>query len=80
MQKKTAICRQVSPASLSDVFTGYCQKFLMGVSATIITQMGTHNGSEMVALYGTPCAIPPLSCNCNIAYLFVKTCGARQMS
>jgi hypothetical protein len=28
-------------------------------SGIITTQMGTHNRSEMVAVLGMPCAIPP---------------------
>jgi hypothetical protein len=31
----------------------------------IRTQMGTHNRSEVVAVHGNPCAIPPCNSNSN---------------
>jgi hypothetical protein len=48
-----------SPASLLDVSAGYCQKALIGESGMIRAQMGKHNRSVMVAVYGTPCATRP---------------------
>jgi hypothetical protein len=47
------------PASLLGVCAGYCQEALVGESGFIRTQMGKHNRSVMVAMYGMPCAIPP---------------------
>jgi hypothetical protein len=41
------------------VSAGYDQKALVDKSGMIRTQEGTHNRSEMVAVYGEPCAIPP---------------------
>jgi hypothetical protein len=40
---------------------GYSYRALIDESRVIITQMGTHNKSEEVTVYGTPCAIPPLN-------------------
>jgi len=57
------ISRQVYPASLPDVSAGYCQRALVDESGMIRTQMGTHNISEMVAVLGTPCAIPSRNSN-----------------
>jgi hypothetical protein len=57
--KFTDISRQVSPASLLGVSTVYRQRVLVGVSEMIRTQIGKHNRPVMVAVYGTPCAIPP---------------------
>jgi hypothetical protein len=50
---------QVSPASVLGVSTGYCRRALLGKSGMMRTLMGTHNRSVMIAVYGTPCAIPP---------------------
>jgi hypothetical protein len=63
-----AIYCQVSPASLLDVSAGNCQTALMNESGTIITQMGTHNRSEMVAVHGTPCVITPRNSNLNAIF------------
>jgi hypothetical protein len=57
--KFTAIYRQVSPASLPNVFASYCQRALVDESGMIGTQARMHNRSAMVAVHGTPCAIPP---------------------
>jgi hypothetical protein len=54
-----AISRHASPPSLPDLSAAYCQRPLVDESGMIKTQIGTHNTSEMVALLGTPCAIPP---------------------
>jgi hypothetical protein len=53
--------RHVSPALLQDA--GYCKRAMVDESGMIRTYcyMGSHNISEMVPVYGTPCAIPP--CN-----------------
>jgi hypothetical protein len=64
--KFTAISRQVSPASLLGVSAGYYQRALVDESGRIRTQMGKHNRSVMVSVYGTLCAIPPVNCNNNI--------------
>jgi hypothetical protein len=40
-----------------------CQRELVDELGMIKTQIGTQNRSEMVAVHGTPCAIPP--CNSN---------------
>jgi hypothetical protein len=36
---------------------------LQDESGIVRTQMGKHNRPDMVAVYGTPCAIPPRNCN-----------------
>jgi hypothetical protein len=41
------------------------------ISGMIRTQMVKHNNSVMVAVYGTPCEMPPLNSNSNISN---KTC------
>jgi hypothetical protein len=38
----------------------------------IKTQMGTHNRSEMVAVLGIPCTIPPHYSNSNCKVLLVQ--------
>jgi hypothetical protein len=65
-QKFTTISCQVSPASLLGVSGGYCQKALVDASGMTGTQMGTYNRSEMVAVYGMPCVIPPCNSNSNM--------------
>jgi hypothetical protein len=42
---------------------GYCQRALVDESGMIITRMGMHNRSEMVAVHRKPCAIPPRNSN-----------------
>jgi hypothetical protein len=42
-QNLGTISRQVSPASLPDVFTGNCQRALVDESGMIKYQMGTRN-------------------------------------
>jgi hypothetical protein len=49
---------QVNAASLLGVSTGYSQRALVHESGKIRTQMVKHNSSVMVAVYGSPCAIP----------------------
>jgi hypothetical protein len=61
--KLSAISRQVFPDSILGVSTGYCQRTLMDESGIIRTQMGTGNRLEMVAVSGTPCAIPHRNSN-----------------
>jgi hypothetical protein len=63
-----AISFQVSPALLPDVSVGYCQRAVVDKSGMIRTQMGMHNRSEMVAVLGMPCTIPP--CNSNSSMLY----------
>jgi hypothetical protein len=63
--KFMAISHQVSLASLPDVSACYCRRYLMDELGMIRTQMGTHNKSEIVAVLGTPCAIPPRNVNSN---------------
>jgi hypothetical protein len=58
-----AISHQVSPASVPDVSADYYQRSLLDESGMIGTQMGTHNRSEMVAVLGMPCVIPPYNSN-----------------
>jgi hypothetical protein len=53
-----AICHQVSPALLLGVSAGNCQRALVYESGMIRTQMEMHSRSEIVAVYGMPCAIP----------------------
>jgi hypothetical protein len=53
-----AIFRQVSAASLLDVSAGNCQTALVDESGMIRPHTETHNRSQMVAMHGTPCAIP----------------------
>jgi hypothetical protein len=50
---------KLATASLLGVSAGYCYRALVGESGMIKTLMGKHNGSVMVAVYGTPWAIPP---------------------
>jgi hypothetical protein len=47
------------------VSTGYCQGALVNESGMIRTSMGKANRSEMVAMHGTSCAIPPPNSNSN---------------
>jgi hypothetical protein len=46
-------------ASLLAASAGYCQRPPVDDSVMIRTHMETHNRSVIVAVYGTPCAIPP---------------------
>jgi hypothetical protein len=62
--KNSAISHQVSPALLSDVSSGYCQRALVDESGMIRTLDG-ENRTDMVAVHGTPCAIPPRNSNSN---------------
>jgi hypothetical protein len=48
------------PASLLGVSAGYCYRSLLGDSGMIRTQIGKHDTSVMIAVYGTPCAIQSL--------------------
>jgi hypothetical protein len=49
------IHRHFSPIScFATMYTGYCQRALVGESGMIKTQMGKQNISVMVAVYGTP--------------------------
>jgi hypothetical protein len=50
---------------LLGVFAGYCQRDLVDESGMIRIQMGMHNRSDMVAVYGTPCVIPHHNSNSN---------------
>jgi hypothetical protein len=55
--------------SLSCFVTG-CRCWLLPDSSDgrikmVRTQMGSHNRSVMVVVYGTPCAIPPRNSNCS---------------
>jgi hypothetical protein len=47
------------PASLQGVCFGICKTTLVDERGMIRTQMGKHCRSIIVAVYGTPCAIPP---------------------
>jgi hypothetical protein len=58
--KFTAISLQVFPASLLGVSNVNCQGTMVDESGMIRTQMETLNRSEIVAVYGTPCVIPPV--------------------
>jgi hypothetical protein len=51
------ISRQVSPAILLGVSTGYCRRAMVSKSGIIRTLMEKYNRSVMVAVYGTPWAI-----------------------
>jgi hypothetical protein len=53
------------PSSHHRVSSGYCQRALVDEPGIIRTQMGKHNRSVMVAVYGTPCATLPLKQNRN---------------
>jgi hypothetical protein len=63
--------RQNSRSSLAKfllllgVFADYCQRDLVDESEMIRIQMGMHNRSEMVAVYGIPCVIPHHNTNSN---------------
>jgi hypothetical protein len=65
------ICHDVSPALLIGEYDVYCQKALVGESGMIKTQMWKHNRSVIVAVYGTPCAIPSRKSNVNMQFVFV---------
>jgi hypothetical protein len=56
-----AISRQVSPTSQLGISAGNCRRALVDESGVIRTQMRTHNRSYMVAVHGTPRAIPPVT-------------------
>jgi hypothetical protein len=58
LSKLTDISHQVSPDLLLGVSAGYCRRAMVGESGMIRTQMGMHNRSVMVAVYGMPCVIP----------------------
>jgi hypothetical protein len=58
-QNLLAISGQVSPALLIGVSAGNCQRFLVDESSIIRTQMGTHNGSEIVEVRRSPCVPAP---------------------
>jgi hypothetical protein len=73
--KFAVISRKVSLASLADISAGYCQIALVDGSGIIRTQMGTHNRSEVVAVLGTPCAIPPVTVTV-MQHLVEKDCYA----
>jgi hypothetical protein len=50
LAKLLLLCSQAS--------AGYYQRLLVGESGIIRTQTETHN-RQIVAMHGTPCAIPP---------------------
>jgi hypothetical protein len=64
-QNSSAISRQVSSASLLNISGGNYQRALVDDSGMIITQMGKHNRSEIVAVQWTLCTIPPCNSNNN---------------
>jgi hypothetical protein len=70
--KFSAIPRQVSPALVPDISAGYCQSALVDESRMIITQI--HSRSEMVAVLGTQCAIPPRNSNSNSCCQKIDEC------
>jgi hypothetical protein len=59
------------------VSAGYCQRDLVDESGMIRTQMRKHNRPLTVAVYGTPCAIPPRNstvfCGRSFPYTSYKT-------
>jgi hypothetical protein len=55
----TTISREVSPVSLLDVFSGYCQGALVDESGLLELRWGHNGRSEMVAVQGSPCASTP---------------------
>jgi hypothetical protein len=61
--KKIHISRQVPPDYSLGVTAGYCQRALVDKSGMIRTQIGKHNRSVMVAVYGTSFMIPPRNSN-----------------
>jgi hypothetical protein len=50
---------------------GCCQRALVDESGIINAPIGTHNTSEMVAVLGTPCAIPLRNSNYIISFEFI---------
>jgi hypothetical protein len=48
-----ATSREVSPASLPEFSTGYCQRALVDESGMIRTQMGTHNRQKLWKCLGS---------------------------
>jgi hypothetical protein len=53
------------------VSAGYFQKAVAGESGMIRTEMGMHNRSEMVAMYGKPCVIPSHNSNSILIIMFL---------
>jgi hypothetical protein len=53
----------VFPASILVFSAGYFHRALVDESRMIRTQKGMNNRSEIIAIYGTPCAIPPRNSN-----------------
>jgi hypothetical protein len=64
--KSVDISRQIYPTSQLGVSAGYCQTAVVDESWMIRAQMGKHNRSVIVAVYRTPCAIPPRNNKQNI--------------
>jgi hypothetical protein len=67
-QNLAAISRHISSASLLDVSASNCQRALVDKSGMIKHQIVTHNRSEIVAVYWSPCAptrivTVPVQCN-----------------
>jgi hypothetical protein len=57
-----------SPALLLGMSIDFCQRVLVIELGIIRTQMGKHNRSVMVTVYGVPCAVPP----CDMLILLVS--------
>jgi hypothetical protein len=55
----------VSPDLLLGVSAGYCQKTLHDGSGIFVTQIGMQSRSQMVAVHGTLCVIPPRNISSN---------------
>jgi hypothetical protein len=60
-----AVSLKVSPALLLGVSAVNWQRALVDKSGMNGTQIGTHSRSEMVAVHGTPCMIPPHNSDSN---------------
>jgi hypothetical protein len=65
-RQNSAIFLQVSPALILGVSAGYYQRALVGASGMVRTNMGKHIRSDMAAVHGMSCAIPPRNSNSNI--------------
>jgi hypothetical protein len=63
---KEILYRQNSQLFLTKFLCWQLPESLVDVLRMIITQMGMHNTSEMVALHGMLCVIPPHNSNSNI--------------
>jgi hypothetical protein len=80
LAKFVDISLKVSTVPLLPDLADYCQRAAMDESGMNRARMGKHNRSVIVAVYGTPCGIPPRnnnSNNCGLTSWFrkIESCG-----